>query len=97
MHHGGYVIFEVEITDAGRYGEFLGQVTATVEGHGGKFIARGDAIDVVEGDWTPPRLALLKFDSVAQAKAWLNSPEYTALSELRTSSSNINMVIVEGL
>ena len=50
-----------------------------------------------EGDWTPSRLALLKFDSAEQAKAWLNSPEYTALNELRTSSSNINMVIVEGL
>ena len=93
----GYVITEVEITDAERYAEFLGQVTATVEGHGGKFIARGGAIDVVEGDWTPSRLALLKFDSVEQAKAWLNSPEYTALNELRTSSANINMVIVEGL
>ena len=93
----GYVIIEVEITDAGRYGEFLGQVTGTVEAHGGKFIARGGAIDVVEGDWTPPRLAILKFDSVEQAKAWLNSPEYTALNELRTSSSKINMVVVEGL
>ena len=93
----GYVITEVEITDAERYAEFLGQVTATVEGHGGKFIARGGAIDVVEGDWTPSRFALLKFDSVEQAKAWLTSPKYTALNELRTSSSNINMVIVEGL
>ena len=72
-------------------------MTATVEGHGGKFIARGGAIDVVEGDWTPSRLTLLKFDGVEQAKAWLNSSEYTALNELRTNSSNINMVIVEGL
>ena len=28
---------------------------------------------------------------------WLGSPEYTALDEIRTKSSNINMVGVEGL
>ena len=43
------------------------------------------------------RLALLKFGSVEQVKTWLSSPEYTALAEIRTKSSDINMVVVEGL
>ena len=28
------------------------QVTATVEAHGGKFVARGGDLDIVEGDWS---------------------------------------------
>ena len=92
-----YVITDVEVTDASLYGQFLEKVTATVEGYGGKFVARGGALDVISGDWTPKRIALLEFGSVEQAHAWLSSPKYTALDDIRTRSSNINMVVVEGL
>ena len=40
-----YVTADVEITDANLYGQFLEQVTATVEAHGGKFVARGGEIE----------------------------------------------------
>ena len=92
-----YVITDVEVTDANLYGQFLEKVTATVEGHGGKFVARGGALDVISADWTPRRIALLEFGSVEQVHAWLSSPEYTALDDIRTRSSNINMVVVAGL
>ena len=93
----GYVIPEVDITDPAVYGEFLERVTSTVENHGGKFIARGGAVEVIEGDWTPPRIAILEFDNVEQAKTWLKSPEYSDLDEIRRKSSNLNMIVVEGL
>jgi uncharacterized protein (DUF1330 family) len=50
-----YVIADVEITDANLYGQFLEQVTATVEAHGGKFVARGGAVETTLGNWTPKR------------------------------------------
>ncbi|MYD51035.1 MAG: DUF1330 domain-containing protein [Dehalococcoidia bacterium] len=92
-----YVITDVEITDAGLYGQFMRQVTPTVESYGGKFVVRGGELEVILGDWTPNRLAVLKFDNLEQVQVWLSSPEYTALDDLRTKSSNINMVIVEGV
>ena len=64
-----FVITDVEITDADLYGQFLEKVTAAVEGHGGKFVARGGALDVISGDWMPKRIALLEFGSVQQAHA----------------------------
>ena len=92
-----YVITEVEITDESLYGEFRERVTSTVEAHGGRFVARGGGLEVVLGDWTPGRLAILEFDSVEQVHAWLSSSEYTALDGIRSRSSNINMVVVEGV
>ena len=92
-----FVITEVEITNPEVYGQFLQQVSPTVEAHGGRFVARGGAIDVILGDWAPKRNAILEFGSVDQARAWLNSSDYTALTDMRESSSNINMVVVEGL
>ena len=93
----GYVITDVEITDPALYGEFMEEVTASVEGHGGKFVARGGALDTIEGDWKPQRIAILKFDSVERIREWLSSPEYVALKDIRTRSSNISMVVVEGV
>ena len=92
-----YVITDVEITDASLYGEFVERVTSTVEAHGGKFVARGGELEVILGDWTPKRLAILEFETMQQVRTWLKSPEYVALDDVRSRSSNINMVIVEGL
>ena len=91
------MITDVEVTDPTLYGEFMEQVTATVEGHGGKFVVRGGALDIVEGDWKPQRIAILRFDSVERVREWLSSPEYVALNEIRTRSSNISMVVIEGV
>lgn len=91
-----YVITDVDITDAGLYGQFMQQVTPTVESHGGKFVARGGSLEVVLGNWSPKRIAILQFDNLDQVHGWLNSPEYTALDDMRSRSSNINMVLVDG-
>ena len=92
-----YVITDVEITDESLYGEFRERVTRTVEAHGGKFVARGGELEVILGDWTPKRLAILEFENIQQIHDWLNSAEYIALDDIRSSSSNINMVVVDGL
>ncbi len=92
-----YVIADVEITDASLYGQFLEQVGPTIDSYGGRFVARGGEIEVIKGDWTPKRIAIMEFDTAEQVKEWLGSPEFTALNEIRTKSSNINMVVVEGL
>ena len=92
-----FVITDVEITDANLYGQFFERVTSTVEAHGGKFVARGGTLEVILGEWSPKRIAILEFGSLQQIRTWLASPEYTALSDIRSRSSKINMVIVEGL
>lgn len=85
----GFVIVDVEITDRALDGEFLERVTVAVE-------ARGGEITAIEGSWKPKRIALLEFASAQAAREWLDSPEFTALAEIRTKSSNINMVLVDG-
>lgn len=91
-----YAIIDVEILDEALFREFRERVTATVESRGGKFVVRGGQCDVVLGDWSPGRLAVIKFGDVDQVRTWLKSPEYTALDEMRSRSSDINMVVVAG-
>ncbi|MDE2837343.1 MAG: DUF1330 domain-containing protein [Chloroflexota bacterium] len=92
-----YVITDVEITDAELFGQFFQRVTGTVEAHGGRFVARGGEIEVRLGSWTPTRLSILEFGSLEQARAWLDSPEYTELGDLLSRAANVNMVVTEGL
>ena len=40
---------------------------------------------------------MMEFDSVAQIKTWLASPEFTDLREIRLKSATANVIVVEGV
>ena len=65
--------------------------------HGGKYIVRGGKVETLEGKWSPTRLVILEFLSVDQAKAWLNSPEYSPIRKIRHETATSEMIIVEGV
>jgi uncharacterized protein (DUF1330 family) len=70
---------------------------AAVEAAGGKYIARGGALTVLEGDWNPKRVTIVEFKDVEAAKAFYESEQYRAARELRKDASPFKMVIVDGL
>lgn len=93
----GYVIVNDEISDEAAFAEFRQKVGATVAAHGGRYLVRGGATEVIDGDWAPDRLVVIEFDSVDQAKAWLNSDDFLAIKELRVSSASASVVVAEGV
>jgi uncharacterized protein (DUF1330 family) len=93
----GYVIADVDVRDPETYQEYRAQVPATLEPYGGRFLVRGGANEVLEGEWRPHRLVVLEFDSPEQARAWYESEEYRAPKELRQRVSVGNLVLVEGV
>ena len=93
----GYVIADVEVTDAAVFEEYRKLVPATIEAFGGRYIVRGGESEVVEGEWTPHRTVIIEFPSFEQAKAWHASEEYAAPKQMRIDSTNSSVIIVEGL
>ena len=91
-----YVIAELDITDPEKFAEYRGLVPATIEQYGGKYLARGGSVEVLEGDWNPARIVILEFESTEQAKKWIDSDEYTPVKQIRFESANTNVVLVEG-
>ncbi len=65
---------------------------ATIEKYSGEFIIGGGATEVLEGDWNPKRIVVLKFKSLDKVKEWYNSEEYQAILSLRTDTSNGNAI-----
>lgn len=92
-----YAIFDVEIHDLARYQEFMSGVEPALEEAGARYLVRGGAHSVYEGDWEPRRIVLLEFPSVAAAEAFYKSTTYQALKSIRDSCSSARLVVVEGL
>jgi uncharacterized protein (DUF1330 family) len=92
-----YVIFDVEIRDLARYQDFMNQVKPALEAAGARYLARGGAHKVHEGDWTPRRIVILEFPSVAAWEAFYNGPVYQGLKGIRDECSSARLVSVEGL
>lgn len=92
-----YVIVDIDVTDPAVYEEYKRLAPPTVTTYGGKYLARGGRCEVLEGDWLPKRLVILRFDTIEQAKLWLDSPEYQPIKKLRHMAAHSNMIVVEGV
>jgi uncharacterized protein (DUF1330 family) len=92
-----YVIFDVDIRDPKLYQEFMSGVKPALEAAGAKYLARGGAHKVYEGDWQPRRIVLFEFPSVAAYESFYNGATYQGLKSIRDACSSARMVIVEGL
>ena len=79
------------------YETYRQQVPATIAAFGGRYLVRGGALTVLEGTWSPKRCVILEFPSMAQLKAWYDSPAYVPLRAIRERSTKSNLVMVEGL
>jgi uncharacterized protein (DUF1330 family) len=91
-----YVIAEVDVTDPEAYKPYTAAVPATIAQYGGRFLVRGGAAEVLEGEWPPLRRVIIEFPSVEAARAWWDSPEYELPRSMRRAASNGRLILLEG-
>ena len=70
---------------------------AFIARHGGCYLVRGAVPEVIEGDWAPERMVILKFPAKENAKACLSDPDFQGLIALRKASTISRLVLVGGL
>ena len=92
----GYVIADVTVTDPETYADYRALTPGTIAAFDGRFLVRGGGHEVIAGAWTPGRLVLLEFESLARAAAWYDSPAYVEARAIRQRASTGNMVMVDG-
>jgi uncharacterized protein (DUF1330 family) len=93
-----YVIVDMKISDPERYKDYMAAAPATIAAAGGEYLVRGGRHESLEGDWQPARLAVLRFPSLEQAKAWYDGERYRAVRAKRAGATeHFNMVVVEGM
>lgn len=91
-----YLIADVDVLDPAAYEEYKRQLPSTLEPFGARYVVRGGATEVLEGEWHPTRLVVIEFPDMARLKAWYGSPAYRPLIALRQRSARARLLAVEG-
>ena len=92
-----YILANVDVKDPAAYEEYKRLSTIAMKAHGAEVCVRGGKTEVLEGDWTPHRVVLLKFPSFEKAKAFYDSTEYQAAIQARKNIAVMRMVLIEGV
>jgi len=94
----GYVVVDMQISDLDQYKLYMAAAPAAVAAFGGEYLVRGGQFEALEGTWQPARMAMLRFPSFEQAKAFYDSEQYRAARAKRAGATAFfNMVLVEGV
>ena len=92
-----YLFANVEVTDPAEYERYRQQVPATIAAHGGRYLVRGGATEMLEGEGVPARVVILEFPDMATLKRWYHSPEYQKLLAIRARSTRSTVTAIDGV
>lgn len=91
----GYWIAQVNVKNADRYKQYTAMLPDIFRKHGGRYVTRGGALEVMEGS-SHPRLVVIEFPSYQAALDCYRSPEYAKAIALRQSAADANLIVAEG-
>ncbi|MCV2869078.1 DUF1330 domain-containing protein [Defluviimonas sp. WL0002] len=91
-----YWIAHVTVTDAEAYKGYQQRAAAALAQHGATFLARGGEAEVLEGP-DLQRHVVIRFASLAAAKACYASEAYQDACRHREGAAIVHLTIVEGL
>ena len=92
-----YIYGNIEIHDPVLYETYRLQVPAVIAAHGGRYLVRGGAAALLEGDVQVARQVILEFPDMPSLKAFYDSPEYVVLRAIRQKAASGSLVAVEGV
>lgn len=91
----GYWVCDLEVTDPEAYKAYQAFVRPFIATNGGRFLVRGGAQTVVEGE-VRPRSIVIEFASYQHALDVYRSDEYQQGMKLRLGCAKADIAIVEG-
>ena len=91
------IAYAGDFTDDEALQEYRRRNTGAVAQHGGRFLVRGGAVEVLEDAWPWERVVVTEFPDMDAARAWYGSEEYAPLRELRQGASRTQLILVDGV
>jgi uncharacterized protein (DUF1330 family) len=92
-----YMVARITVTDPEKYEGYKALSPGAIAAYGGKFLARGGEVAMLEGEPEDRRVVIVEFPSVEQAKVFYDSPEYLEARAAREGAAEGQFMVVEGL
>jgi uncharacterized protein (DUF1330 family) len=92
-----YVLVEIDVTDPEAIQAYRDLSGKAVAAHGGRFLARGGAAELLEGDGELARIVLIEFPDLDTARGWYDGDLYREARAAREGIATARFVAVEGL
>jgi uncharacterized protein (DUF1330 family) len=92
-----YVVAHVRVKNPEAYDAYRRRSPEVIAQFGGRFLIRGGEAEVLDGDWSVPRVVVIEFPDVAAARGFYNSPEYQEILPLRLANTEGALAILPGV
>ena len=93
-----YVMAFVKVKDPAWIEDYVPNVEALVQAHGGRYLVRDTEVHQVEGGGAVPDVAvIIEFPSADHAQAFYEDPQYQPYLDARKAGADTTLVLVEGL
>ena len=92
-----YIIAHVDVTDPQQYEQYKALSSKAISAHGAEICIRGGEVQVLEGDWSPTRIVLLKFPDLDAARTFYASEQYLLARQARAGAATMRMIAVQGM
>ena len=91
-----FVIGDITITDPAAYQAHVPRALATIARFGGRVIAGGGKVHLLEGGPRPERIFIIEFPTADAALRWYRSDDYQTALKIRQSASHGRVFVIEG-
>ena len=92
-----YLVAKVNVTNMEQYQEYMKLTPAIIAEYGGKFIARGGEMTVLEGPPEQNRMVLVEFPSYQNVIDFYNSEAYQAAIKVREGAATASFIALDGV
>lgn len=92
----GYIVGMITINDLDPYKPYMAQTSALVHEYGGRYLIRGGAMTIAEGDMQHDRVVVIEFDSPETVKKFYDDPRYVETRKIRQDHSTGTILHIDG-
>jgi len=92
-----YFVVQATISDESRYQKYREAVVPFIATFGGKIVARGAKVEVLEGEHDTRPVVMFEFPTMEAIHAFWNSPDYVPIKKLREGVATINVWAFPGV
>src|ERR1700751_4154645 len=91
-----YIVGDIHISDPATYQAHVPRALATIARFGGRVIAGGGKLDLLEGAPMPEGIFIIEFPTADAARRWFQSYDYQEALKIRLSASSGRVFLIEG-